>query len=56
MNGGTLPRIAAKKSACFERKCRRTAAGVTPSSPAMSASVAPSKPFDENASRAAERI
>ncbi len=52
----TLPRIAAPNSASFDGKCRSTAAGVTWSSAAISASVAPAKPFSVNTARAACRI
>ena len=46
-SGGAVTRlaIAARKSSCFEPTWRRTAAGVTPSSAAISASVAPSNPL-----------
>ena len=44
--------IASKKSACFDFTWRSSAAGVTFSSPAMSASVAASKPFRAKTLRA----
>lgn len=44
--------IASKKSACFDLTWRRSAAGVTFSSVAMSASVAASKPFRAKTLRA----
>ena len=52
----TVWRIDWSKRACFESKCRRMAAGVTPTSPAMAASVAFSKPFSVKMRRAASRI
>ena len=48
-------RMAAAKRACFDRTCRRTAAGVTFSSAAMSARVVASKPFVAKTRRAVSR-
>lgn len=50
---GTAACIAAMNSSCFDSKCRSTAAAVTPSTAAMSASVAASNPFSPNTRRAA---
>ncbi|MCU1350350.1 MAG: hypothetical protein JWO56_3380 [Acidobacteria bacterium] len=49
-------RIASANSACFDSTCRSTAAGVTPSSFAMSASVVASKPFAAKTRPAVARI
>lgn len=53
--GGSMRSIASVKSARFDGTWRRTAAGVTFSSPAMSASVAASNPFAAKIFRAAAR-
>ena len=53
-SGGAVTRvlIASRKSSSFDGECRSTAAGVTLSSLAMSASVAASKPFVAKTRRA----
>ena len=59
MSGGsTMARVlmAARKSASFDSKCLRIAAGVTPSCAAMSASVVAANPRPPKAFRAASRI
>jgi len=48
-------RMAVAKSACFVGTWRRTAAGVTRSSAAMSARVVASKPFSAKTRRAVSR-
>lgn len=52
----TEPRMAESNSACFESKWRSTAAAVTFSSVAMSASVPAANPFSVNTARAVMRI